>query len=210
MMMVNFGTAAVATAVTILAPSLAMPPASYLRPTMKPVMFCRKTSGMPRCAQSSMKCAAFERALGEQDAVIGEDADRVAPDPGKAADQRLAVEPLELVELAAVDEPGDDLAHLIGPAGVGRNDPVDLVGRVERLARRPDLERDALDAVEIADDAARDAERMVIVKGIVVGDPGDPAVHFGAAQFLGGDDLAGCRAHQGRPAEKDRALARAR
>jgi hypothetical protein len=59
MIMVNFGTCAVATAVTILAPSLAMPPFSYLRPTMKPVMFCRNSSGMPRCAHSSMKCAPF-------------------------------------------------------------------------------------------------------------------------------------------------------
>jgi hypothetical protein len=56
---VNFGTRAQATAVTILAPSRAMPPFSYLRPTMKPVMFCRNSSGMPRCAHSSMKCAAF-------------------------------------------------------------------------------------------------------------------------------------------------------
>ena len=48
-----------ATAVTILAPSLAMPPASYLPPTMKPEMFCRKTSGMVRWQASSMKCAAF-------------------------------------------------------------------------------------------------------------------------------------------------------
>ena len=26
---------------------------------MKPVMFCRKTSGMPRCVHSSMKCVPF-------------------------------------------------------------------------------------------------------------------------------------------------------
>ena len=57
MMTVNLGTLAQATAVTILAPSLAMPPASYFLPTMKPVMFCRKTSGMPRWPQSSMKWA---------------------------------------------------------------------------------------------------------------------------------------------------------
>ncbi len=57
MMTVNLGTRAQATAVTILAPSLAMPPASYLLPTMKPVMFCRKTSGMPRWLHSWMKCA---------------------------------------------------------------------------------------------------------------------------------------------------------
>ena len=57
MMTVNFGTFAHETAVTSFAPSLAMPVASYFLPTMKPVMFCRKRSGIPRCAQSSMKCA---------------------------------------------------------------------------------------------------------------------------------------------------------
>ena len=59
MMTVNFGTFAHETAVTSFAPSLAMPPASYFLPTMKPVMFCRNRSGMPRCAHSSMKCAPF-------------------------------------------------------------------------------------------------------------------------------------------------------
>ena len=56
---VNFGTPAVATAVTSLAPSRAMPPASYFLPTMKPVMFCRNTSGILRWQHSSMKCAPF-------------------------------------------------------------------------------------------------------------------------------------------------------
>jgi len=59
MMTVNFGTAAVATAVTIFAPLRAMPSFSYLRPTMKPVMFCRKTSGILRWQHSSMKCVPF-------------------------------------------------------------------------------------------------------------------------------------------------------
>ncbi len=58
-MNVNFGTLAQATAVTIFAPSFAMPSASYFLPTMKPVMFCRNTSGMPRWLHSSMKCAPF-------------------------------------------------------------------------------------------------------------------------------------------------------
>ena len=50
-------TLALATAVTILAPSLAIPPASYLRPTMKPMMFCKKINGVPRCAHSCTKWA---------------------------------------------------------------------------------------------------------------------------------------------------------
>ena len=36
-----------------------MPSFSYLRPTMKPVMFCRNTSGTLRWQHSSMKCAPF-------------------------------------------------------------------------------------------------------------------------------------------------------
>src|SRR5207302_6176252 len=55
----NFGTCEHETAVTIFAPSLAIPPASYFRPTMNPVMFCRNTSGMPRWLHSSTKCAPF-------------------------------------------------------------------------------------------------------------------------------------------------------
>jgi hypothetical protein len=59
MMTVNLGTAAVATAVTILAPLRAMPSFSYLRPTMKPVIFCRNTSGILRWQHSSMKWVPF-------------------------------------------------------------------------------------------------------------------------------------------------------
>ena len=57
MITVNFGTCAHATAVTSFAPSFAMPPASYSLPTMKPVMFWRKTSGTRRLHASSTKCA---------------------------------------------------------------------------------------------------------------------------------------------------------
>ena len=59
MITVSLGTRAQATAVTILAPCLAMPSASYCLPTMKPVMFCRKTSGILRWSHSSMKWAPF-------------------------------------------------------------------------------------------------------------------------------------------------------
>src|SRR5438477_4558785 len=111
---------------------------------------------------------ALQRAFREQDAVIGKNADRIAPDPRKAADQCLTVEPLELVELAAVDDAREDLAHLVGPARVGRDDAVDLLGRVERLARRLDLDRDGLRAIEVADDTAGDAEGVMVVERIMV------------------------------------------
>ncbi len=55
--MVTLGTLVVATAVTSLAPCRAIPSASYFWPTIKPVMFCRNTSGIFLCEQSSTKCA---------------------------------------------------------------------------------------------------------------------------------------------------------
>src|SRR4029079_8397193 len=74
---------------------------------------------------------ALLRRLGEQDAVRGEDPDREALDPAEAADERLAVERLELVEAAAVDEPGDDLANVDLLTERLRNQPVELA-RVDR------------------------------------------------------------------------------
>src|SRR4051794_5980738 len=150
MMIVNFGTGAVATAVTILAPSLAMPWFSYLRPTIKPVMFCKNTSGMPRWAQSSMKCAPFRR-LGKEDAVVGDDPDRIAVDVGKTRDQRVAVAGLEGVEPAAVHDAGDDLAHVVGLARVGRNHAVEFRAVVERVLRRGRLHGHRLLQVQVGD-----------------------------------------------------------
>ena len=69
---------------------------------------------MPALAAQLDEVRALERALGEEDAVVGQDADRVAPDAREAADQRRAVERLELVEAAAVHQPRDDLADVVG------------------------------------------------------------------------------------------------
>ena len=134
MITVNLGTSAEATAVTIFAPCLAMPSCSYFLPTMKPVMFWRKTSGILRRAAQLDEVRALDGALGEQDAVVGDDPHRIAHDPREAADQRRPVGRLELVEAAAVDDAGDDLAHVVGAARVVGDDAVELVGVVERAA----------------------------------------------------------------------------
>jgi hypothetical protein len=68
------------------------------------------------------------RALAEQDAVVGDDAHRHAFDVREAGDQRGAVARLELVELAAVDDARDDLAHVEGLARVLGDHAVQLGG----------------------------------------------------------------------------------
>ena len=90
MMTVNLGTSALATAWTILAPSLAMPPCSYCLPTMKPGDVLEEDERDLAHGAEADEMGALERALGEEDAVVGQDADRVAHDPGEAADEGRA------------------------------------------------------------------------------------------------------------------------
>jgi len=47
---------------------------------------------------------------------------------------------------------------------------------------------------------------MLVVLGEVIRDAADAGVELAAAEFLGGDDLADRRLHEGRAAEEDRAL----
>src|SRR5690606_30109913 len=70
----------------------------------------------------------FLRRLGEEDAVVGQDRDRIAMDMREAADQRAAVQRLELVEQRTVNEAGDHFAHVEGLLGIGRNDAIQLLG----------------------------------------------------------------------------------
>ena len=109
-------------------------------------MFCRNSSGDHSLVAQLDEMRALERGFGEQHAVVGDDPDRVAVDAGEAGDQRRAVFGLELRELAAVDDPGDHLVHVVGHSRIDGNDVVELglVGdRRRRSARRPTAGRAA-------------------------------------------------------------------
>ena len=161
---------------------------------------------MPRWPHSSMKCAALSADFVEQDAVVGDDADRIAPDAREAGDDGRAVEMLELVELAVVDQPRDHLAHVVGRAVVLWHDAVQLLGGIARLDRRQQRGRRLLLPVEVGDDAPDHAERVAVVVGVMVGDARDAGMDVGAAQILGADDLADRGLHQRRAGQEDRAL----
>ncbi len=121
-------------------------------------------------------------------------------------DQRVAVLGLELGELAAVDEPGDDLVHVVRLLHVDRDDCRER-RRVDRrragLAHRPGpLGRHGQRRHHVA----HELEGVLVVVGEVVGDTRHPRVQVAAAELLGGDDLADRRLHEGRAAEEDGAL----
>ena len=168
-------------------------------------MFCRNMQRDAALRAELDEMRALERRFGEQDAVVGEDADGIAVDVGKAGDQGGAIALPELVQPAAVHHAGDHLAHVVRLARVGRHDAVDLLRVEERFLRRG-LRPAALGPVQIRNDAPHERERVRIVVGKVIGHAGDAGVHVGAAQLFGGDFLAGGRLHQRRAAQKDGAL----
>src|SRR6185436_539459 len=132
----------------------------------------------------------------EQDPVVAENSDRIAPDMRKTTDDGGAIELLELVELAAIDDACDQLAHIVGNTRIRRNHPINFLGRIKWRAWLTQGHTRPLDAIEIGDDAARDAEGMAVVQSIVIGDTRHARMDIGTAQLLGGDYLANRRLHQ--------------
>src|SRR5699024_5786361 len=148
----------------------------------------------------------LERGLAEQHAVVGHDAHRVTVDVGEAGDQGGAVAGLELVDLAAVDDPGDDLPRVLSGAQVGGDRTVQG-GRVH--GRRPGLAhlpggrggwRQGGDGV------AQDGQGVPVVLGQVVHHPGGAGVQVAAAELFGGDVLTDRGLHQRRAAQEYGAL----
>ena len=100
---------------------------SYWRPTMNPVMFCRKISGTPRRLQSSMKCVAFSADSENSTPLFAMMPTRKPCSRAKPVTSVVAVALLELVEARAVHDARDHLAHFVGLPRVAVDDPVDLV-----------------------------------------------------------------------------------
>ena len=121
---------------------------------------------------------------------------------GEAADQGGAEQRLEFIELTAVHQPRDHLAHVIGLLGLRRDDAVQLVGGIQRCARFAGLQLAELAPVEVGHAAAGDGKGVLVVLGVVVGDARGLAVHVGAAQLLGGHHFAGGSLHQRRAGGK--------
>lgn len=146
---------------------------------------------------------------GEEDAIIGDDADFLAVDGGEARDEGGAEVALELCKLGAIDDAGDDFTDGHGLAQVGGGDAEELVGVVERLSETlcgGDRGGRLLGPVEVGDAAAGEGDCVGVVDGEVVGDARDGRMHLAAAEILVGDDLAGGGLDEGRTREEDVAL----
>src|SRR5690554_4487991 len=149
---------------------------------------------------------AFLGGFAEQDAVVGDDAHRVAVDMGKAGDQGLAVIAFEFVKLGTVDGAGDDVTHVELLAQVGANDAVDLLGVVQRCLGLADFHIRWLATVQVGDAAPGDFQGVGVVLGVVVGNTGDFTVYVGATKVFGADYFTGGGFYQRRAGQEDGAL----
>ena len=159
----------------------------------------------PALAGELDEVRALLRRLGEEDPAVREDPDREALDPREAADERVAVERLELVEAAAVDDARDQLERVELVAEVLRHQAEEVVGVGDGRLGFGQLPRDGRRVAEVADDLAREREGVLVGGRVVVGDAGAPGVDVGAPELLGGDLLAGGGLHERRAADEDRA-----
>ena len=142
----------------------------------------------------------------EQDAVVGDDADRDTVDAGKARHQRGAVIRLELVELRAVDDAGDDLADIVLLLEIDRHDRVEIARVDRRRANGGERQVRRLGAVEIGDDTAGLRQGLIVVDRIVIGNAGNAGMDLGTAEILGRNLLARRRLDQWRTGQEDRPL----
>ena len=125
-------------------------------------------------------------------------------DAREARDECGAVATLELVEVLAVDQTRDDIADVVGPIDVERDQVVE-VGRRPTGVTHDDRLR-ARRGGKGRDDVAHDLKGVIIVVGEVVHHPGALGVESAPAEVLGGHHLADRRLDQRWTAEEDRAL----
>ncbi len=128
-------------------------------------------------------------------------------DAREAADDRRAVQRLELVKARSVDEPRDDLVHVVLRPNVLRYEGVEIFRIVcRRLGHDPVVDAPIRGTLELGDDLARDGDGVRIVEREMIRDTGDAGVQIGAAELLGRDLDAGGGFYERRTTDEDRSL----
>ena len=82
-----------------------------------------------------MKCAPLTALSENSTPLLARIATGMPVDMREAADQRGAVERLELVEFAAIDDAGDDFVDVVGRADIVGDDRVEFLRSIFRRAR---------------------------------------------------------------------------
>ena len=106
----------------------------------------------------------FLRTFGEQNTVVRDHTDRIAEQPGETADERLAVQSLELIQFGAVYNARHRFANIVWNLQIGRNNAVKLVGFIQWCARRLSPDTRCFLPVQARHDPAYDGQRVRVVQ----------------------------------------------
>ena len=143
----------------------------------------------------------------EDDAVVGDNADQMAPDPGEAAHDRLAPLGFEGGETTAIHNASDDLGRIEWNSIIGTDNAVDLFGWVRRRFRldpiEPSIALIDTPLVRGLTDFAKFAIRLAFARRHVITHPADASVKHCTAQVVWFDDLAERRFDDWRAAQEN-------
>ncbi len=109
------------------------------------------------------------RGLAKQNAVVGDDANRIAVQACKTSDQRCAVEGLEFIEIRAVYQSRNDFTNIIGLARILGNYPLDLTVVVQWLLTGFQVQLQWFASIQSTDGLTYQLQRVRVIIGVVVG-----------------------------------------
>src|SRR3989475_280678 len=134
--------------------------------------------------------------------LIGDNADGPAANAGVSAKKSFAVLRAVLFELARIDGARDDLLHIVLLRWVAGENPVDVVGGIEWVARFHMAERRSIRCADFVDQRADPRDAGIIIRFAEIHRAADLRVHFRAAEIFGGSFLSDRRLHQRRSRQK--------
>jgi len=136
-------------------------------------------------------------------AVVADQTHRVAVQARVAADGVGRQAGLEFEEVAAVHQPRDDLAHVVGLTLVGGHHAQQFFGRVQGLKRCAGRWHQV--PGQLVEEVAHQGYRMGVVVGQVLTQTGDLCMHLCAAQFFVAGVFTDGGLHQRRAGQVDAA-----
>ena len=124
----------------------------------------------------------------------------------KAGHHRRSIQRFELVQFAAVDDPGDHFPDVIRFPRIYRNDPGQLVRRVNGFARLPYIERNLFAQIQMSNGTTYHFKGVPVVQRVMVSNARRTRMHIRATECFRTDHFANRRFYQRRTAEENRSL----
>lgn len=151
----------------------------------------------------------FDGGRGKQDAVVGDDADLVAVNGGKAGHKSGTEVTLELGELGAINDTSNDFSNGDRLPQVGGGNTEELLRVIEGfgkgLGRRLSGSR-LCRPIEVANRPPGECDGVGIIDGQIVRDTRDGRVHLSTTELLSADDFSSGSLDQRRTSQEDVAL----